>query len=274
MRRRFSGLLGISAVAVAMVLTLAAPALAIVYGQPDEGRHPFVGSILYNFDDDAELDQLCSGTLIAPTVFLTASHCTAFLDAAGVGPGEAAVTFDDELGPGMTVYHGTAHTHPDFGFSGPGGRSDPHDIAVIVFDQSITISPAELPEEGLLDDLHASHVLLSTRFTAVGYGTVRETRKGAFDSILDNTERRFAVQKPLSLTTAWFTLSMNEATGDGGTCYGDSGGPHFLGAGETETNVVVSITVTGDTVCKATDTTYRVDTASARDFLGNFVPLP
>lgn len=131
-----------------------------------------------------------------------------------------------------------------------------------------------MPEEGLLDDLHASHVLLSTRFTAVGYGTVRETRKGAFDSILDNTERRFAVQKPLSLTTAWFTLSMNEATGNGGTCYGDSGGPHFLGAGETETNVVVSITVTGDTVCKATDTTYRVETASARDFLGNFVPLP
>jgi secreted trypsin-like serine protease len=67
---------------------------------------------------------------------------------------------------------------------------------------------------------------------------------------------------------------MNQATGDGGTCYGDSGGPHFLGAGSTETDVVVSITVTGDTVCKATHKTYRVDTASARDFLDDFVDLP
>jgi hypothetical protein len=61
---------------------------------------------------------------------------------------------------------------------------------------------------------------------------------------------------------------------DGGTCYGDSGGPHFLGAGETETNVVVSLTVTGDAVCKATDKTYRVDTQAARDFLAGFLNPP
>jgi hypothetical protein len=70
------------------------------------------------------------------------------------------------------------------------------------------------------------------------------------------------------------TLSMNDATGDGGTCYGDSGGPHFLGASESETDIVASITVTGDAVCKATDKTYRMDTDSARDFLGTFVDLP
>ena len=52
---------------------------------------------------------------------------------------------------------------------------------------------------------------------------------------------------------------MNEATGDGGTCYGDSDGPHFLGS------VVVSVTVTGDVWCKATDKTYRVDTKPARE---------
>jgi hypothetical protein len=61
---------------------------------------------------------------------------------------------------------------------------------------------------------------------------------------------------------------MNQATGDGGTCYGDSGGPHFLGS------VVVSVTVTGDVWCKATDKTYRVDTKPARDFLAGFVRLP
>ena len=63
---------------------------------------------------------------------------------------------------------------------------------------------------------------------------------------------------------------MNQATGHAGTCFGDSGGPHFLG----DSTVVVSITVSGDAVCKATDVTYRLDTPVARDFLGDFVPLP
>ncbi len=112
--------------------------------------------------------------------------------------------------------------------------------------------------------------LRAASFTAVGYGTVRETRRGAFESILDNMQRRQARQQALSLTSAWLTLSMNQATGNGGTCYGDSGGPHFL----TGTNVVVSITVTGDAPCKATDKTYRIDTASARAFLSQFLTLP
>jgi hypothetical protein len=36
----------------------------------------------------------------------------------------------------------------------------------------------------------------------------------------------------------------------------------------------VSITVTGDAQCRATDKTYRLDTASAREFLGQLVDLP
>jgi hypothetical protein len=122
--------------------------------------------------------------------------------------------------------------------------------------------------------MKASGELRDTRFTAVGYGTVRETNRGGFNSILDNTERRFTDQQFWSLTKAWMTLSMNVSTGDGGTCYGDSGGPHFLGAGSTETDIVASITVTGDAVCKASDTTYRMDTASARDYMSEFVDLP
>jgi hypothetical protein len=68
----------------------------------------------------------------------------------------------------------------------------------------------------------------------------------------------------------WIQLSMNPSTGSGGTCYGDSGGPHFIG----ETDVIASITVTGDVNCRATDVAYRMDTDSARDFLGQFVTLP
>jgi len=62
--------------------------------------------------------------------------------------------------------------------------------------------------------------------------------------------------------------------GDGGTCYGDSGGPNFLGAGASETNIIAGTTVTGDTPCRATNVDYRLDTPSARSFLGQFVTLP
>ena len=62
-------------------------------------------------------------------------------------------------------------------------------------------------------------------------------------------QRRVADQGFLSLTKSWPKLSMNPSTGSGGACFGDSGGPHFLG----NSNRVVSITVTGDRFCRATD---------------------
>ena len=61
---------------------------------------------------------------------------------------------------------------------------------------------------------------------------------------------------------------MNPSKGDAGGCFGDSGGPHFLGG--TQSNLIVSITAIGDSVCRATDKTFRLDTPSAREFLSGF----
>jgi len=83
--------------------------------------------------------------------------------------------------------------------------------------------------------------------------------------------RRYATQEALNIQKAWLLLSMNPSTGNGGTCYGDSGGPHFLGG--VNSNLIVSTTITGDAPCRATDKTYRLDTTSARDFLDDFVEL-
>jgi hypothetical protein len=58
------------------------------------------------------------------------------------------------------------------------------------------------------------------------------------------------------------------------TCRADSGGPNFLGAGAAETNIVAATTITGDFMCRATNVVYRLDTASARWFLGQYVTLP
>lgn len=150
--------------------------------------------------------------------------------------------------------------------------SDTHDIAVVLLDEAPAgITPAQLPTAGLLDQLKASHQLLTQTFTAVGYGTVREDKTGGPHGFLDSDGvRMYALQSALNLEKAWLLLSMNPSTGSGGTCYGDSGGPHFLGS----SNIVVGITITGDRWCRATDETYRTDTAAARNFLKNYVTLP
>jgi secreted trypsin-like serine protease len=72
----------------------------------------------------------------------------------------------------------------------------------------------------------------------------------------------------------WLHLLANEATGDGGTCYGDSGGPNFLWQDGEETNMIAGVTVKGDVMCVATNVIYRLDTPTARRFLGKFVDLP
>jgi hypothetical protein len=262
--------LALCSLVAAWVLVASAPAGAIVYGQPDRNRHPYVGTMVVDIDGDKF--SICSGAPIDANTFMTASHCTAFPEQV-LETDRVWVSFDPIFDPvTSTLLPGTTHTNPEFGFSGPGGFSDAHDIAVIELDAPVAgITPAQLPTEGFLDGLTNKQLKRAT-FTAVGYGTVRETRKMAWQSILDNNERRFGLQSALALRPFWFQLSMNEARGDAGTCFGDSGGPHFLGG--VSSRLIVSITVTGDRWCKATDTTYRVDTDSARDFLEDFVTLP
>ena len=270
-RRWHRRLLTVAAV-VGLLLVLVVPASAIVFGEPDGNDHPNVGAMVLHIPGEGYF-QWCSGTLISEDVFLTAGHCTAPVDSVlAAFPGaELLVTFDPTISAGGTFYTGSWYTHPDFA---SGGLSDWFDVGVIVLDQSPGIEPASLPTANLLDELKDSKVLKDTRFTAVGYGTVRETNTTGPHGILDNLDRNRAEQGFNSLTKAWLNLPMNRTTGNGGTCYGDSGGPHFIHLNGVETDIIVSITSLGDIPCVASDKTYRVDTESARSFLAQFVTLP
>jgi secreted trypsin-like serine protease len=262
-----------------LLLVMSAPAPAITFGEPDGTAHPFVGSMVVNIPGEGVF-QWCSGTLIAPTMFLTASHCTQPVASfVANNPGSVfSVTFDpviDTTGLTGTFYTGTTHTNPLYG---SGGENDPHDVAVFELDQIPVppITPAHLPSAGLLDAMKSDQSLLTARFTAVGYGTTRESMQKGWQGILDNIERQHADQGLFSLTQAWASFDMlpTGANDSGGTCYGDSGGPHFVHQDGVETDIVVAITITGDAQCKALDKDYRVDTPSARDFLGQYVTLP
>lgn len=247
-------------VALLAALALTGSAGAIVFGEPDGNAHPEVGAVLapQAFSDGTW--EVCSGTLIAPKVFLTAAHCDQGLD-------RVSVTFDSVYDSKTgTTHTGSWHADPDYNWR----QSDPQDLAVIVFDKAVKrIAPARLPEAGSLGSLS-----VGTKFTSVGYGAQSVTM-GAGGAHFDYADIRYAGVGSLdAVAPSWLHISGNPATGDAGTCYGDSGGPNFLGGGRSETNIVAATTITGDANCRATNVTYRLDTRSARSFLGQFVALP
>jgi secreted trypsin-like serine protease len=236
-------------------LTSVSSASAITDGTADGNGHPNVGGLVAPtaYSDGTWI--YCSGTLISPTVFLTAAHCADVSD-------RVRVTFSSAYQDGDKTYSGTFHGDPLYNQS----QSDPHDIAVVVLDKAVKgITPAMLPEVDSLSSLSGSQT-----FTSVGYGAFEVTNQPGGHDYLYNDVRMVATGTLNSINPAWLRISMNPATGNGGTCYGDSGGPNFL----DDTDVIAAITITGDAVCRSTNVVYRLDTESARAFLSQYVTLP
>lgn len=244
-------------VTVSILLLSVFTVQAITYGLPDGNRHPNVGALVDDFN--GQKYPYCSGTLISPTVFLTAAHCDS-------GNSTVYVTFNTEFSSKVKLHRGTFYGDPLYNQA----QSDTHDIAVVVFDSPVRgITPARLPSAGQFDNLSPSQ-----QFTSVGYGGQEAVNQpgGPVIGYLDT--REYAVGTLNAVNPTWLRISQNPATGNSGTCYGDSGGPNFLGAGANETNIIAGTTITGDALCKSTNVTYRTDTPSARNFLGQFVTLP
>src|SRR4051812_32842767 len=242
------------ATALLSSLVIAAPAGAITDGVADGNGHPNVGGLVAPtaYSDGTWI--YCSGTLISPTVFLTAAHC-----AEG---DRVRVTFDTAYVDGDRTYAGTFHADPAYNQS----TSDYHDIAVVKLDQAVRgISPARLPTAGSLSGLPKTQ-----QFTSVGYGAYEVTNDPGGHQYLYNDVRGVATGTLNSINNTLLRISMNPSHGDGGTCYGDSGGPNFLGSSD----IVAATTITGDAVCRSTNVDYRTDTASARGFLAAYVTLP
>lgn len=241
---------------VAILVLLALPAQAITYGTYDGNKHPEVGGVVEFWNGQWFL--YCSGTLISPTVFLTAAHCYPY-------SGDVYVTFDPSFSQQSTRLHGTFHANPAYSQA----QNDPHDIAVIVLDNPVTnIAPAKLPALGQFD----AKLPKNQKFTAVGYGGQEPViTPGAGPVIAYLDQREYSVEELNAVNPSWLRLSQNAATGDAGACYGDSGGPNFLGAGSSETDIIAGTTITGDAICVATNVVYRLDTPSAQDFLAGFL---
>jgi V8-like Glu-specific endopeptidase len=234
-------------VIVAIVLATAAPAAAILNGQPDT-EHPYVGILVT--DIDGQRVPVCTGFLVNSTTFVTAAHC---VDDLGDLP--ALVSFAQRFTESSSVVTGTAVPNPEFGSPG----TDTHDLALIVLDTPVTNRGyARLPRVGRLASADKKDPL-----TIVGYGAdgfVKGSGKPAPDFQL---VRSFGDSRISKVEKTGFNLRMQA-----GICFGDSGGPVLLG----DSNLAVGIaSFVNNGQCAGNAFAYRLDTAESLDFLAPYL---
>ena len=262
-RRGLATLVAICAATFALVI----PIVAITDGEIDGNRHPAV--VLLLMEVNGEPAFRCSGTLLSPTVLLTAGHCAG-------APGEFS---------GMRVFteSDVDNGNNNYPFAGPNSVEavwwsahplfDPdafflNDVGVVVL-QSPGVklrrgSYGVLPSEDQLDSLRPR---ASTLFTSVGYGVQRINPVFVESARVRMFAQPHLIQINTGLTGD-FSLLLSNNHSTGGTCFGDSGGPNFLGT----SNVIAGVTSFGlNRTCGGTGGVFRLDRRNVLDFVNAFL---
>jgi secreted trypsin-like serine protease len=239
---------------IGLLVILPSPAIAITDGTPDTGnRFPFVGLLAFR-DADGEYMHRCSGTLLTPTIVLTASHCT---DGTSVVHAYFSFQVPDDFRESPVGVVGTPHTNPLYN---PNTLDNDASVVVLSTPVSLGTYPV-LPHEGLLRELKAAHEIQDDVFVNVGYGVLNGSPP---PTLVANEDRWYSTSPFGGLTQNNLHLQGNHrATDQGGTCFGDSGGPHFW----EDSLVLVSVTSWGDAICHSLDMTQRTDIPSVLDWL-------
>jgi secreted trypsin-like serine protease len=236
---------------------LAAPgAYAITAGgELDGNAHPYVGLMIAKDAAGTPLWR-CSGTLLGPKIFLTAGHCTEPPAA------RAELWFDADMQTDAAAkgypFHGqasgTTYLHPQFNPA----AFYLYDLGVVVLDKGVSMAKyGALPALDVLDKLATERGLQDVTFTAVGYGLQQINPVFVQQDKIRMVAEPHLIQINTGFTgTGSLLLSNNHSTG--GTCFGDSGGPNFIGS----SNVVGGVTSFGiNGNCAGTGGVYRVDRA-------------
>jgi V8-like Glu-specific endopeptidase len=224
----------------------------------------------------------CSATLLSPTVVLTAGHCTNDFPGPPYSGMRVFTESDVQSGIGIT------NNYP---FAGPNSveavsfaahplyETAPffvHDVGVVILQAPGVILPQNqygvLPAVNQLDSLKTQRGLQDTTFTSVGYGLQASFPDAA--SWKDQAARVRMVAHPklnqinVPGFTGDFSLLLSNNASTGGTCFGDSGGPNFLG----NSNVIAGVTSFGlNGNCAGTGGVFRMDRQNVLDFVNSFL---
>ena len=268
----------------ALLVGTAAPAGAITGNYVDDNEHAFVG-LLVVYDEEGEFMGRCSGSLLTPTAFVTAGHCTEGATTARVYfQQDAGANYDpetqvdpvsgypEECAEGtLGVTCATSDQLRNWGFDNFASFPDTKDLGLVILDQPIELEEyGDLAEVGTLDPFATKRGLQDLTVTASGYGLTLSNPV----MVESYRERLMATGQVTNLTSAntgGFNLQTNgNGKGKGGTCSGDSGGPVFLGG--YDSNTIVAVTSFGlNAWCRGVDFAYRTDTQAAQDWIASVI---
>lgn len=271
---------------VVVMLAVAVSPVGAITGNNwvNDFEHPFVGLVVF-YDAAGEFSHRCSGSLISPTEFLTAGHCTD-------GATTARVYFQQDAGANFNGVIDPVSGYPEicaagtlgtlcatsdelynYGFADFAGFPNTRDAGMVILDQAILLPEyGVLAAAGALDGLGTARGAKDTVFTVSGYGlTLRTNDKDALPNISFRS-RLMAKSTLVNLNSAnndgYNLQTQGNGNDRGGTCSGDSGGPVFLGG--PDSNVIVAVTSFGlNALCRGTDFSYRIDRQEVLDWIAN-----
>jgi hypothetical protein len=268
--------------ALVAVSLLNTTAYAITNGQPDGNAHPYVGLVVFE-DTLGHPAWRTTGTLLSPTVVLTAGHGTDGAVAARVwfeaGPIPSVAQGGEYPYGGTTSYEGTPYTMPGFGYyltnAGlPGFITC--DVGIVVLSEPVPTSVVSqyglLPEAGVVDTLP-----VRTYVDLVGYGVQYQVTPrnegGPYGAWTGTRTRYYAPAQLLSgefaFSDEFLRCSQNPAQGKGGTAFGDSGGPVFQAGSRT---ILATTSFGTNANCAGTGYYYRIDQPEVLEWINSFLP--
>jgi hypothetical protein len=265
------------ALALAMAGLVATPASAITGNFVPDHEHEYVGLIVF-YDESGEFVQRCTGSLISPTVFLTAGHCVTIDDETGELADSARIYFEQDAGadydpetdtPASSGYPYTggvtASTFYAFDYRGITVPATNNDVGLVILDEPYELDTyGSLAAPGTLEEYGTGP---DARVTVSGYGV---TYVNGNPAATESYRSRLMADTWIIGTRGVANginvqLSSAPGRGGGGTCFGDSGGPTLLYGSDT----IVAVTSFGMSrnVCGGTEFNFRVDTVAVQAWM-------